>query len=148
MLLFAFLIGIGTAWPSPQGHAPRLLLLSFSVPALRPNERIVGLTVELTSARIASLSCAPAGWHLSIDNDPSWKTKLEGMVAVGAAAMEGRSFQDVLTIERLDDPKMPPFGVRVAVNVTADFEKSRVINIDDKTLTLRTTATVPARPCR
>ena len=103
----------------------------------KSGERVVAIQVNLKAARISSLRDIPAGWEVTINNDPSWSTTLKATVLVGAAAIDDIAFfSDFLTIE-----SMPVAGkgrnpeVEMILSVTRDFEIHREIKVT--TLTLR-----------
>ncbi len=74
-----------------------------------------------------------------IDNDPSWNTKLTATVIVGAASLDARFFHNFAVIEKSSLGGVP-FTVRCEVVVTQDFESERHIQIEQRNLVLRRTA--------
>jgi len=114
---------------------------SLSIPNLRlaPGERVVGFSVDVDSGRIASALKVPIGWSFAIDNDASWSTKLTAMVEVGAAALDAGFFRKFIVIEK-SSLGGAPFAVRCEVVVTRDFKSERHIQIEQKDLALRRTA--------
>jgi hypothetical protein len=73
-------------------HEARRQTVCVSIPNLQigDKERVVGFEIHVGSGRIAALPDIPIGWNVSIDNDPSWNTKIEGSLKVGAAAVPPR----------------------------------------------------------
>jgi hypothetical protein len=94
--------------------------------ALSSNERIVGFAVHVQSGRIAQLPKLPIGWTISVDNDPSWRTSLEGPVTVGAASLGTGYFRSFLVIEA-DKNAIADMPLRLTgeVVVTSDFVAER-----------------------
>lgn len=76
--------------------------LSVTIPSLSlaDKEQIVGFEIHVQSGMIAQLPNAPRGWAVSIDNDPSWKTRVSVSLIVGAAALNTDFFRDFLRIEK------------------------------------------------
>lgn len=112
----------------------------LTIPNLRlePGERVVGFSVEVDSGRIASAPDVPIGWNLTIDNEPSWTTKLTATVIVGAAALDARFFRDFVVIEK-SSLGGAPFAVRCEVDVTKDWQSARHIQVSRADLVLRRT---------
>lgn len=108
--------------------------LSLAGIKLEENERIAGFDITVRSGRIEALPSLPMGWHLIIDNDPSWTTKIQGIAIVGAAFLD-RNNKDLLgnliIIERLTESIIAeeiPFDVKATVNIiNTQTEKERDI---------------------
>jgi len=117
---------------------PSVPRVSVSIPALHleAGERIVGFSLQITSARVAQIPKAPIGWNLSIDNDPSWNTSVSASIIVGAAAVAPTFFRDFLVVEKAKDADMP-FQIEGEVQVSRDFEHVRIIKIAMKDLLLK-----------
>jgi len=89
-----FPIAMGLVLLSASGAAlAQGEMISVSIPALRiaPHERVVELYIK--AGRIARLPDVPLDWSLSIGNDPSWNTDVEGTVMVRAAALDAAFFR-------------------------------------------------------
>jgi|ERR1035438_165710 hypothetical protein len=109
--------------------------VSVSLPHLpiQKNERVVGFKVEIQSGSIAKLPIVPYGWGITIDNDPSWNTTINGEVAVGAAALNQDFFHHFLVVEREKDaPQNAPFSLSGEIAVTSDFATERRIKVTMK----------------
>jgi hypothetical protein len=104
--------------------------LSVSIPSLRlaPNERVVAFEIRVTSGRIASLPNLPIGWHISVDNDPSWNTAIRASSRVGAAALGPDFFRKFVVIEK-NTSLGNPFDVVGEVDVTRNFATGRRIKL-------------------
>jgi hypothetical protein len=79
-LLFSFVVGCITR----RGDD----FLVIPTRGLPPGERIVGFTLTLSNACFASLPSVPVGWSFSLENSPSWQSRLDAQIIVGAAAIE------------------------------------------------------------
>lgn len=87
----------------PEVAAPHnAQFVSVSLPALPigARERVVGFNFEVTSGRISQLPDMPIGWSISVNNDPSWNTKVDASVLVAAAALDTSFFKDFAVIEK------------------------------------------------
>jgi len=114
--------------------------LSVSIPSLKltANERIVGFDIHVQSGVIVELPKVPFGWSLSIDNDPSWKTRVSGSLSVGAAALGPDFFRDFLVIDvEKDAPADVPFALHGEVIVTSDFATERRVKLGMKDFVLK-----------
>lgn len=108
--------------------------LSLAGIKLGENERIAGFDITVRSGRIEALPSLPMGWHLIIDNDPSWTAKIQGTAIVGAAFLD-RNNKDLLgnliIIERLTEGIIAeeiPFDVKASVHlVNTKTEKERSV---------------------
>jgi hypothetical protein len=112
---------------SSQGQ--RLLV---SIPALKleANERIIGIDFHVHSGMITQLPKVARGWSTSVDNDPSWNTRISGSLAVGAAALDADFFRDFMGIEvESDAPADHPFSLSGEIIVTSDFATERRIKL-------------------
>jgi|GEM_PF-1454132 len=116
-------------------------LLTVSIPSLpiKKGERVVGFTFHFNSARVAALPNVPMGWNVTVDNDPSWNTAIEGSIGVGAAALEPSFLRDFLRIEK-DESLGIPFNVQGEIVVSEDFEHERHLKVGKKELNLIATS--------
>jgi len=105
--------------------------VSISTPkAISPEERVVSFEVEVAASAIRSISHLPVGWHVVIDNDASWNTKITATATVGAASLtlhDLNSLQFVIDKNEFGDLK---FRVTGAVSVTKDYATERLIRLD------------------
>ncbi len=96
----------------------------------------MGFEVKVHAGRIASLPAVPIGWYLTIDNDPSWNTRMSGSIAVGAAALDLRFFRDFIAVERGSLPGLE-LEVTAEIVVSEDFQTVRHIPIRMNDLILK-----------
>jgi hypothetical protein len=120
---------------------PDARLISLSLPALQlaAGERIVGFHLQVTSGRIAQLPEVPIGWNISVENDPSWNTKIDASIIVAAAAVDGSFFNNFLVLEREERPETP-FDVKGEISVSSDFSMVRRIQLRIKDFTMKQAA--------
>jgi hypothetical protein len=128
----------GASKKSAGAAPPHRLFVSVSVPGLHIDavERVVGFDLEVTSGRIAQIADVPIGWNVSVDNDPSWNTKVHASVLVAAAALDGSYFKDFAVVEKEGNAENL-FSVTGKVVVSTDFSKVREIPIGMKDFTVR-----------
>lgn len=129
MLLIACLYS-AQARPGREANTSPMQLVSVSLPGLKldPGERVVDFHFDVQSGRIARLSDIPIGWDVSVDNDPSWNTKIEGSIRVGAAALDASFFRDFALIEKQANPDLP-FKIQGEIDVSKDFSNGRKIRL-------------------
>ena len=119
LLLTAAVAAIFLPALSELSHG-KLILVSVSAPRLAAGERVVGFDFQVQSGRIARVSNLPIGWNISVDNDPSWNTKIDASIIVGAAALDASFFHNFLTIEKEESLGIP-FEVQGEIIVSKDF---------------------------
>jgi hypothetical protein len=138
----ALLLLVPGAANRPAGaEAPHGRFVSVSLLALHTEagERVVGFRFDVTSGRIAQIADMPAGWNISVGNDPSWNTKVEASIVVAAAAVDPSFFKDFAVIEEEQKPERP-FNLAGEVDVSLDFSKVRKIQVGMKDFAVREAA--------
>jgi len=123
----------------PAGaEPPHTQFVSVSLPGLHigTGERVVGFHFDVTSGRIAQIPDMPIGWNISVDNDPSWNTKVDASIRVAAAAVDSSFFQDFAVVEK-EGKAESPFELAGEVDVSADFSKVRKIQVVMKDFAVR-----------
>jgi hypothetical protein len=142
-----FLVSLGSLLLHAS-HEARRQTLCVSIPNLQVGnkERVVGFEIHIASGRIAALPDIPIGWNVSIDNDPSWNTKIEGSLKVGAAAVAPGFFREFLFIEK-DESLDVPFQISGEIVVTEDFATERRIQIGMKDLSIKPTGAQHSGAC-
>jgi hypothetical protein len=137
---FVFLLAATvTGLLMPGGAAPTdTRVVSVSLPALQigAEERVVGFHFQVTSGRIAQIADVPIGWNISVDNDPSWNTKIDASIIVAAAAVDASFFNDFAVLEK-DGSSETPFEIKGEVIVSGDFSKFRRIQVKMKDFTIK-----------
>jgi hypothetical protein len=102
-----------------QVHA-ETYVLSFDAVKVPSGERVVGFDIKLKPAYVSSMKSVPLGWHITIDNQPSWNARITGGVTVGAAALDKDALNHLLVVTT--DKEMGAFEVTGEVVTTSDFE--------------------------
>lgn len=130
MFLVAYVLMPGT----PAGG--QVFDLDLSGVSVAQGERVIGFHVRLQAAKFFSIREFPIGWGLSIDNDASWRTELDALVGVGAAALDADFLDGLISVEKqeFDDLK---FAVDVSIWVTKDFDSDREIVLHTPDIVLR-----------
>lgn len=128
-----------TAGVAVTGHAstPSRYVLSFTGLRLAQGERVVGIDIHIANATVDQVTRAPAGWTLTIDNDPSGKVELRGNVLVGAAAMDVSGLNHLVRLVSPSDLGLGAPSVSGEIVVTSDFEHERHVPLDAKIVTLK-----------
>ena len=142
----AFLLLVLSAAEEPAGAEPSgTQLVSVSLPTLHvaAEERVVGFHFEVTSGRIAQIPDMPIGWNISVDNDPSWNTKIDASVIVAAAALDASFFKNFVVIEK-DDSSESPFEIKGEFLVSSDFSNVRKIQVEMRDFTVKVKTAVVA----
>jgi hypothetical protein len=119
-------------------EAPHAELWYVSLPALHiaAGERIVGFHIEVTSGRIAQVPDMPIGWNASVDNDPSWNTKIDASLIVAAAALNSSFFRDFIVLEK-EPGSDNSFDLSGEIIVSKDFSSTRTIHVGMKDFRLK-----------
>ena len=106
------------------GDKYKVAIRQLQVPA---GESIVSFEITLIGGRFVDVSNLPLGWHLEIDNDPSWQTEATGSVIVGAAWLAPETFKKLqLVIEKSDLPELK-LSVSGTVSVSKNYETTATI---------------------
>ena len=58
----------------------------------------MGFTLDVRAGRVATLPDCPAGWQVTITNDPNWTAKVEALAIVGAAAIDASEVATLVTL--------------------------------------------------
>ncbi len=126
LAIILFIAAITTSAQSPSSsHAT----FNFANVQLQPGERIVQIQVHADASSFEAVSPLPVGWHITIDNDPSWRTQLIGSCYVGAAAIDSAKLNKLhfrMVISQYGGLK---FALNASVTVTKDFEHTREIKV-------------------
>ena len=77
-----------------QGSACTLKSPDFKVGA----GRLAAFDLSIRHGAIASVRNTPVGWQITIDNDPSWVTAIQGHAVVGAAFLPLADLPSIMTI--------------------------------------------------
>jgi len=107
--------------------------ISLAGTKLEKNERIAGFEITVNAGRIYSVTKAPAGWDLAIDNDPSWMTSIRGTGIVASAFLGSNDkdlLENLLTIEKAPEEisKEIPFDVNATIQiVNSETEEERTV---------------------
>lgn len=115
--------------------ASSFLSVSISNLNIAAGERVVGFEFHVTSGRIVRVPDMPIGWNISVDNDPSWNTKITGSIMVAAAAVDSSFFRNFLVVEK-DASLGIPLRIQGDVVVSKDFVNTRKISISMTDLTV------------
>ncbi|MDZ5649230.1 hypothetical protein [Nitrospirillum sp. BR 11828] len=105
-------------------------MVSVDSLGLKPGERIVAFHIHVAGGGIRALPHLPMGWSLSIDNDASWQTGIEGGIQLGSAALDPAELQDFLVVETSG---LPDGGLRLSGDLVvsdAPGETQRTIALD------------------
>jgi hypothetical protein len=113
VFLLVLLLGV-----TARVHA-ETYVLSFDALNVPPGERVVGFDIKLKPAYVSSMKSMPLGWHINIDNEPSWNAELTGGVIVGAAALDKAALNSLLVVTT--DKEMGALVVTGEVVTTSDF---------------------------
>ena len=92
--LVASLLWLGLGAPA---SACKLTFLPNFVPTA--SSRIAGIELVVKHGAIESLQTVPIGWQFTIDNDPSWTTKISGLAIVGAAFLQPSDLSNMISIK-------------------------------------------------
>ena len=92
----------------------------LSLPATVPAGRIaeISLLIKHASTRIADIQ---PGWSLSVDDDPSWATTVNGHASVGAAFLSKADFESMLVFSPEPGFSCETFAKARSTTVTLTF---------------------------
>ncbi len=121
------LVGGSQAWSAEaiRGSLPSLRLAT--------EERIVGFEVRTKNALVRAIEPIPLGWHLTIDNDPSWNGSILASAKVGAAALDSSELGGItLWLEAMGE-----VGIEADIHITKNFESTRIVRVGTDQFNLR-----------
>ena len=113
-----------------------MLSISIGPVPISDKERVVGFKLNIKAGRIANLEFIPPGWNITIDNDPSWNATIVGSSMVGSAAIDIKSLDDFVVVEKYEFMGLN-FVVEAEIVVTQDFEKERQIHLKTEDLVIK-----------
>ncbi|MGC1106806.1 MAG: hypothetical protein WA876_09730, partial [Candidatus Acidiferrales bacterium] len=130
-------IALAVAVGATRGAPPAAKKVSLSIAGLSiaSGERVVGFEFHIRSGRITQVRDAPIGWNISVDNDPSWNTRVNGSAIVAAAALDASFFRNFLVVAKKESLGNS-FEIHGDIVVTRDFVKERRIPVTMRELTL------------
>lgn len=73
-------------------------VISVESGMLPSSGKIAAISLDATHASIGS-GPRSGGWRLTIDNDPSWRTRLKAIAVVGAAFIDADSLSGLVSLE-------------------------------------------------
>jgi hypothetical protein len=101
--------------------------VSLSGVPLGKNERVVAFELKVNAGAVDSVRNMPAGWHVEVDNDASWTTRVTGGATVGAAALDAERLQNISFTLLKNEFEGLQFKVSAEVVATTDFQTERHI---------------------
>lgn len=135
-MLFVF----ATRSPADQ---PSTYDLSFSDLHFSSGERVSKFDLNVRPAMIIGFRNIPVGWRISIDNDPSWITKVSGIAVVGAADLEEQALQPWF-LSLLPEPG-DKSGQSQAITINGSITLAKGDQIRTVEITNRDVTLVPSR---
>jgi hypothetical protein len=134
--LLGALVVVGLALGPGAARAGPLHLVSAEHAVLGPGERVVAFELTVRSGRIAALPAVPIGWNVSVENYPTWETRMTGSIVIGAAALSAAELTGFVVVEEYGTGA-GTFDVELVLTVTADFSRERTIRLPRNRLRLR-----------
>ncbi len=135
ILLFGMAFALVFVRPNVSDCGEKLSV-SFASLKLTGAERVVGFEVTFVGAGIVSLPSVPMGWEISIDNQPSWNTRITASAVVGAAALDSRYFRSFIVIQKAPEKGLD-FAISGTIWATEDFTTTREIQLKTTDVVLR-----------
>ncbi|MBB5063731.1 hypothetical protein [Granulicella mallensis] len=92
-LMFLFgASGLAVSQGIPSQRHGGLVLKDLPIPK---GARVIGLEVHLAAGAFDSLAEIPVGWHVVVDNDPSWQANFEAHASAGAEGLDESTVQNL-----------------------------------------------------
>jgi hypothetical protein len=136
-LALAAWLGLGPVLAPGAAHAGSFWLVSAAGVQLRPGERIVGFELTVRAGRVAALRTVPAGWSVTVDNEPAAHASASGGILIGAAALDPAELADFFVVESYGPPDAARVDVELVLEVTTDFARERRVVVPRDRLGLR-----------
>ena len=76
----------------------------------------MGFTFNIAGGGVAELAHVPAGWQISIDNDPSWQSSITGQAIVGAAALAPADVQAMFSVAEAPQAIAADLGLKFSLH--------------------------------
>ena len=133
--LFTLLAVAAAGRVCAQNEPPMLQVVTPDLPA---GSRLMGFSFDIASGRVASLGRAPAGWTITIDNDPSWHARIDAHAVVGAAALETTELAGLfkMTEPPMQDRIGPHDAIRMSGHIDV-MKQGELQTIDEPSVSLR-----------
>ena len=103
--------------------------VSIPSPQISTGELVVSFEIDVTAGAFQSVSNMPVGWYLVVDNDASWRTKIEANTTVGAASLKPEDPRKLRFVVRKNEFRDLKFELAGAVSVTKDYQKERRLQL-------------------
>ena len=100
-----------------------------------PNERVIGIVLEIENGFIQSVTNLTRGWNINIDNKANNKAGFSGTIYVGAAALSLENIMGAVNVGSISN--YGAINITGEIVVTSDFSNERHIKIDKYNVTLR-----------
>ena len=94
---------------------------------LQEGERIEGVDISIRAGDFVAVSGLPAGWLVTIDNDPSWQTSLKGDAKVGAAMLDAENIGKLTVLVHRFEFGDLKFQISGVLLVTTNFQNVRKV---------------------
>lgn len=133
--LFLFIVAIAAAATFALRPIGKRISVSLPRLSMAYGERAVGFELYVQSGRVAQVPDVPIGWNITVENDPSWNTKISGSVRIAAAALDASFFRNFLIVEK-NESLGNRFEIHGKIVVTRDFVKERRMDVSMRDVVL------------
>jgi hypothetical protein len=126
--LFLTCLALVTACAAANPEKETTKAVVLSTQAIPKGKRIVGLRLEIYTARVRSFPEIPLDWHIFLELDGSYRATVAGNCQHGVGGLtSAKGLDRLITASASDWSEVRVEGV---LFVTADFESSQEIKID------------------
>jgi hypothetical protein len=126
--LASFVIATSCFASEPPKESTRVL--DFTRVVLPSGTRIAGVRIDIFGARVTAFPKIPADWHLSLELEGSYRSRIQGECQHGVGGLNTSKDLDGIVAAATDDWR----AVRIegVIFVTKDFDTLQELKIDQK----------------
>ena len=92
---------------------------------------------KIKGGQVSTFRSVPAGWTITINNDPSWNGSVTGQAVVGAAALDESDVSRIFTVS-------PPPSAVQGEPLTLSGSLTTMVNGDERTQAFKSIEVQPA----
>jgi hypothetical protein len=131
LIFFAAVAACSAAEPPRESTK----VLDFTRVVLPTGRRIAGVRIDIFGVRVTAFPRIPADWHLSLELEGSYRTRIRGECQHGVGGLNASKELDGIVAAVADD--WSAVRIEGVIFVTRDFDTLEELKIDKKVVTFQ-----------